>query len=87
MSISDSNSSGGKCPFRLSGGIGPHWIVLIQSLDRKRVEAQLQEIELKSEKKKTEVIPSIIYDYSRSSPLVDRITDDVAAAPEAGWVR
>ena len=61
-----------------------------QLSDSKRIEAQLQEIEQKSEKKKMEVsvffFSYLNYDH-RSSPTAGRITDRVTRAPEAGWDR
>ena len=52
------------------------------------MEAQLQDIEQKSEKKKMEVVAIIICGLlSHSSRLVGRITDRVTTTSEAGWIR
>lgn len=63
-------------------------ILLKRSFDSKRIDAQLQEIEQKSEKKKMEVLVFIIFKLHRhSSLIVGRITDRITTAPEAGWVQ
>lgn len=69
----------------MNGGLPPSCAHIYS----KRIEAQLQEIEQKSEKKKLEVRTSIPYSAQRNINVVlfsvGRDTDRITTTPEARW--